>query len=53
MYATVKGADTGVSPEVAKEFIQSTPADSYKKLPAYTHHHEAKKRALGKMSKGY
>lgn len=32
MYATLSGADTGVPKKVAKEFIESTPKEAFKKL---------------------
>lgn len=34
MYATAGGAKTGVPKQVAKEYIEATPAKAYKKLPA-------------------
>jgi hypothetical protein len=32
MYATLNGADTGVSKEVAKDFIEATPKKKFTKL---------------------
>lgn len=53
MYTSLKpGSNTGVDPKVAKEYVQSTPAETFKTLPQFVKHHdknEAKKRALNKL----
>ena len=42
MYATLGGANTGVPKKVAKEFIEATPRESFKKLKE---HFKSKKKS--------